>query len=40
MKRHSIRFSLSLLFLLNVAIAGRAEIKDVRLKIGGYLCGN
>jgi hypothetical protein len=40
MKKYCIVFSAVLLLLLNVAITGRAEIKEVRMKIGGYLCGN
>jgi hypothetical protein len=39
MKKYAIWFSLSLLFLLSATITGRAEIKEVRMKIGGYLCG-
>jgi hypothetical protein len=40
MKKYALWFSLSLLFLLNLQTTVHAEIKEVRMKIGGYLCGN
>ena len=39
MKNYTILFSLSLLLLLSAATTSRAEIKEVQMKIGGYLCG-
>ena len=40
MKKYILFFSASLLFLLSAAISGHAEIQEVQMKIGGYLCGN
>jgi hypothetical protein len=32
-------FSASLLLVVSFAASGHAEVKEVRMKIGGYLCG-
>jgi hypothetical protein len=39
MKSYAKLFSVGLLLLSGFAATGRAEVKEVRMKIGGYLCG-
>lgn len=39
-KMISVRFLISALMLVIGASVSRAEIKTVRMKIAGYLCGN
>jgi hypothetical protein len=39
MKRYAAPFALLFLLTGNTAV-GRAEIKQVQMKIAGYLCGN
>ena len=39
MKKYATLFSVSLLLVLSFAATNRAEVKEVRMKIGGYLCG-
>lgn len=39
MKKYATLVVFTLLFLLSVATTSRAEIKEVQMKIGGYLCG-
>lgn len=40
MKRHTARTLVSLLLLLGSAGMAGGEVKMVRMKIAGYLCGN
>jgi hypothetical protein len=40
MKKYMAILFASLCLLLTAAATSLAEIKEVRLKVGGYLCGN
>ncbi len=40
MKKHLTLAAVSLVVLISFAGAARAEVKNVQMKIAGYLCGN
>jgi hypothetical protein len=39
MKKYATLAALTLVFLMSGATTSHAEIKEVQMKIGGYLCG-
>jgi hypothetical protein len=39
MKKYATLGALTVLFLMSGATRSQAEIKEVQMKIGGYLCG-